>query len=165
MNIKYIVILLLVILAILITSVVATSGMRIDLYEDAEHVNYKQVLNNNEPTVYYYYQSTCGFCNSIKDQVKSLYLATHETEGIDMKLIDMKADENINAWGDGEYDPLTADMTNVEDIKITGTPSMIYVVDGEVTSYKTGLGVFDIMEDVNDEFNLDLTFDRSRYGE
>lgn len=166
MELRKVVGLLLVILVILTTGLaIATSG-KYNIYTDAPHVKYNEVLDDKTtPTIYYYYQDTCHFCNSIKDQVTNLYQATENNDKINLKLVDVKSADNANAWAkDESYNPDAVDMTNPENIKIKGTPSMIYVENGKVVEYESGPDVFKIMNKVNDKYNLKLTFDPSKYG-
>ncbi|WOO87542.1 hypothetical protein RZE82_00965 [Mollicutes bacterium LVI A0039] len=167
MNLNKLILFLVAILAILIGGFTYINSQNFDLYTSANKVKYYEVLDDKEGVdIYYYYMSTCGYCNSIKDQVTDLYLATEETEGVSMKLVDLKLNSNSAGWAqDEEYDPALVDMTDVENIKITGTPAMIYVVDGEVVNYQAGGGVFEVMEQANSEFDLGLEFDPSKYGE
>lgn len=166
MKLKNVVIMLVVIVVVLSTGLYIVSSSQYNIYTDAEHVTYDQVLDEKEvPTVYYYYQDTCHFCNSIKDQVTDLYLAMENNDKINMKLVDLKSSKNKDGWStDPTYDPETVDMTDVNNIKATGTPTMIYVKNGEVVEYEIGPDVFTLMENVNQEFDLGLTFDPSRYG-
>lgn len=152
-----------------------------NIYEEQEHVKYDEVLNSSTPTIYYYYQKDCHFCNSIKDQITAFVSVVNETEGIDFKMVDLKDNYNQPAWYDWsthnqKYTPNDAKsnpnyiyeaqkMKKIDDIKITGTPTMIYVKDKEVQDYEVGGDVFDILEKVNDEFSIGATFDRSRYGQ
>lgn len=136
-----------------------------NLYQDSEKVAYTEVLDDKTtPTIYYYYQETCEFCNSIKDQMTEMARAINANSEINIKLVDMLDLENKDGWGDENYDYTTADLTDPSQIKITGTPSMIYVVDGKVEKYTSGGNVFDILELVNDQYSLGVTLDRSRYG-
>lgn len=166
MSLKKIVIILLALIGILLVGLFAITKSQFNIYTEAEHVKYNEVLDDKEtPTLYYYYQDTCHYCASIKDQVTDLYLATENNSAINVRLVDVKSSTNANAWGDETYDPETADMTNPEDIKIKGTPTMIYVEDGKVAEYESGAGVFTVMENVNQKYNLGLTFDPSKYGQ
>ncbi len=152
------------------------------IYDDQEKIRYDEILDGENPTIYYYYQESCGFCNSIKDQISSYAQITNKTDNLDFKIIDMAADKNNAAWYDWEthnetygentdaklnpdykYDP--ADMSTVDDVKITGTPSIIYVEDGDIKEYGVGIEVFDVLDAVNEEYGIDFEFDRSKYGE
>ncbi len=179
---KKISIFLILIITTIIISLVVIKVNKFDIYKEQEHVLYNEVLTDtSEPTIYYYYQDTCHFCTSIKSQITDISKIINETEGINIKFVDMKDNKNVNAWYDWEthnktYGEKTPPETNpnyisdpskmktYRDIKVTGTPTMIYVVDNKVVDYKVGSNVFDILESVNDEFNLGYTFDRSKYG-
>ncbi len=153
-------------LGILILSLNTIVNNKFDLYKEAEHVTYDQVLaEDNTTTIYYYYKDSCHFCASIKNQVTNVYNATTNRNDINLKLVDMALAKNNGAWANDEYDIENIEgVEKGEDIKIKGTPAMIIVENGQLTDYKVGPDVFDIMEDVNDEFNLELSFDRSAYG-
>lgn len=162
---KRFIVILGVILVMLVAVVTVYYKTNFDLYTDSEKVGYLEVLDDKTtPTVYYYYQDTCHFCNSIKDQVTDMYLAIAQRNDINMKLVDARSSANSGVWGDEDYNYETADLTDPNQIKITGTPSMIYVVNGEVKMYKSGANVFDIMDQVNEDYGLGLTFDPSKYG-
>lgn len=167
MALKKVVLILLSIVVVLTGGLAYVSNSTFNLYTDTPHVKYDQVLDDKTtPTLYYYYQDTCHYCNSIKDQVTDLYLATENNGKINVKLVDLKSSANANAWTkDKTYDPEKVDLTNVENIKIQGTPSMIYVENGAVVEYQAGKDVFKVMETVNKKFELGLTFDPSKYGQ
>ncbi len=168
MNIKLILISIIGVAVLLLVVINAQTEEVFDLYTDAQYVNYNEVLDEKEiPTVYYYYRATCGFCNSIKDQVTNFYLALEDEDNIDMKLIDINRAENkkVLVKDKENFDPNDLDMSNAENIKIVGTPSMIFVENGEVVEYKIGVDLFDIMESINDQYNLRLEFDRSKYSD
>ncbi len=166
MSLKKIVIILVAVVVVLTAGLALITKSKFNLYTDTPQVKYNQVLDDKEtPTVYYYYQDTCHFCNSIKDQVSDLYLATENNPDINVVLVDVKSSTNKDAWGDETYDYQTADLTDPEQIKIKGTPSMIYVEEGQVAEYESGADVFTLMENVNQKFDLGLTFDPSKYGQ
>lgn len=166
---KKIIAVLIILIAILGIVIALLKTNTYDIYQDAEHVAASEVLKpTGNKTVYYYYQDTCHFCNSIKDQVTSLEQATQKQKGIDFKLVDMKANENQEIWidqTDPKYIVDPQELNSVGDIRVAGTPTMLYVdQDGKVIDYKVGAEVFDIMNAANTDFNLQLKFDPSRYG-
>lgn len=163
---KKIVISLVAILVILIGGLVFATAGKFNIYTDTPHVNYDEVLDDpTTPTIYYYYQDTCHFCNSIKDQVTDLYFATEASDKVNLVLVDMKSSANANAWtSDPTYDPQNVDVTDAKNIQVTGTPTMAYVEDGKLAEYEVGSDVFTLMENINQQFELGLTFDPSRYG-
>lgn len=151
------------------------------LYDEQESVTYDEILDSETPTIYYYYQDSCHFCNSIKDQMTEYAQKINATDNLDFKLIDLEASKNANAWYDwathnkiyGEDTPATdnpdyiykpEDMHSVEDVKITGTPGLVYVEDGDIKEYAVGLDIFDVLDKIDKEYNIDMTFDRSKYG-
>lgn len=179
---KRLLIILTAIIVVLTVGVVYMNFSTFELYADAEHASYDQVFDESLPTVYYYYQDNCGYCNSIKTQVTDFYEAAEANGKVQVKLINMTYSENADAWYDFDSleetygsDATPADdpyyirdpklMVDVDDIKITGTPGMIYVVDGEVVGYGMGIDSFEIMESVNTEFDLGVELDSSVYGE
>ncbi len=179
---KKISIFLILSIVLIVVSLVIIKLNKFDVYKEQENILYSDVLTDGtEPTIYYYYQDTCHFCQSIKSQITDITKIINKTEGINIKFVNMKDNKNSKAWYDwethnktyGEGTPPEANpnyisdpskMKTYEDIKVTGTPTMIYVVDNKVVDYKVGSDVFDILENVNDEFNLGYTFDRSKYG-
>lgn len=184
MELKKLVITLLIVALVLTGILASITKSKINIYTDAEHANYTQVLEpTGEKTIYYYYQSDCEYCNSIKDQVTDVYEASLSANGLQVMLVDMKETENQAAWydwtehrekfGEESKDPNDnpdyvsdpAKMKSVDDIKITGTPSMLYVdEEGNVIDFEIGGSLFDILEPVNEEFNLGVSLDRTRYG-
>lgn len=162
--------------------IIFATSSSFNLYKDQEHVNYDQVFDSNTPTIYYYYQDTCHFCNSIKNQITDFAQIVNAREDINLKLIDMKKDKNKIAWYDwdshnkkyGEnnnpklnpnykYNP--KDLKKINDIKITGTPTMIYVENKKVVQYEVGKDVFKVLENVKNKYNINYKFDSSKYGE
>lgn len=160
---------LLVVLIALVTCFTVISAQNFDIYKDAEKVNYTEMLDDKDSvTIYYFYQETCHYCNNIKDQVSELYLAVEERTDINLVLVDMQTNVNSNAWikedEKGTYDPDSADLTDLNNFRVTGTPTMVYVVNGEIISQKAGIDVFEIMNKANTEYDLGLTFDSSKYS-
>ncbi len=152
------------------------------LYRQLESVNYDEVLSSDVATVYYYYQDTCHFCESIKGEMQKFSDAVNTNDNIEFKLVDMKDPYNKAAWydwdahnkkyGEGsspeenpDYKSDPSEMKTIDDIKITGTPTMIYVKDNQVIDYKVGSEVFDLLDNVINEYNLDVTLDSSVYGQ
>lgn len=172
---KKLVTILLILLVILTLGVSLLSRGKINIYTDVEHINYDSVLteDTSTPTIYYYYKDNCGFCNSIKDQVTEMYEAMEEKGGVQLKMVDMNSTSNADAWYQGDTpadqnpdfisDP--EEMKTYKDILVQGTPTMILVENGKVLQYKVGQDVFDILETVNDQYDLGVDLDRSAYGE
>lgn len=181
---KKLISIILIVLVILTIILAATSraAEKTDLYNTSPSVKYDEVLDLEGRNIVYYYQATCTYCNSIKDQVTD-FAQLLEGEGVEtnLVLVDMVDSYNKPAWYDWEshnakYGEDTSPslnpdyisdpdlMNSIEDIKITGTPTMILVDDGNVEEYKVGADVFDILEQVNEEEGLNYQFDRSKYG-
>ncbi len=152
-----------------------------NLYQEVENTSYKSVLDSDTPTVYYYYQTTCHYCESIKNEMTKFNNAVSENNAIDFKLVDMKDANNQDAWYDwdthnkkfGQNTPPTANpnyisdpnkMKKIDDIKITGTPTMIYVKNHQVVDYQVGKDVFKLLNQVISEYKLNITLDDSTYG-
>ncbi len=152
------------------------------LYRSQEQANYDEVLSSDTPTVYYYYQDTCHFCESIKGEVTKFTDVVNKRDDIDFVLVDMKTAKNQQAWydwdshnkkyGEGskpeenpDYISDPAEMKKIDDIKITGTPTMIYVKDKQVQEYVVGPDVFDLLDVVINEFDLGLDLDETVYGQ
>ncbi len=152
-----------------------------ELYTDQEQARYDEVLSSDTDTVYYYYQDSCHFCASIKDQISDFAQITNEKDDIDFKMVDLGVEENQVAWYDwqthyekyGEestiednpdYISKPSEIKKIDDIKITGTPTMIYVQDGQVIEFGVGQDVFAVMEKAKADHNIDYQFDSSQYG-
>lgn len=178
---KKIIIIILSLLCLMFIFLITININKFNLYKDQDHVIYDDIFEEENPTIYYYYQSTCHFCNSIKDQISDFAELINEKEGIEIKLVDMVDYKNQEAWydwdnhdkkyGKGTSPKLNPNyiyeeekMKEIGDIKITGTPTMIYVKNKKVQLYKTGADVFDILETVNKEFDLGYSFNRDKYG-
>lgn len=157
------------------------SDNTVDIYKTVEKVKYDEVLNAEKPTIYYYYQDTCHFCNSIKGELTKFNDKVINNDEINFKLVDMKSPSNSNAWYDwdahnkkyGKDTPASKNpnyisdpskMKAVDDIKITGTPTMIYVKNQKVVDYQVGKDVFKILNQAIKDANLDLKLDESVYG-
>ncbi len=152
-----------------------------NIYKELEHVTYTEVLDDEKPTIYYYYQSTCHYCESIKGEITRLKNAIPEDSEFSIKLVDMKDGRNSNAWYDwntheqkfGSDTPASdnpdyisdpAKMNTIDDIKVTGTPTMIYVKDNKVVDYQVGKPVFELLNNAVLEQNIDIDLDESVYG-
>lgn len=127
----------------------------VDLYEVAPSITYDQIFDDSEgKNYYYYYQTSCSHCQALKLTMTNFYLDLDSSE--DFYIIDMLADENQDAWYDWEehaeiygadsndpsqnpnYTSDPAYMQSVEDIEITGTPTLVVTENGVVTEYLVG---------------------------
>ncbi len=173
---------LIVLLVILAGAAKFISYQQNALYRTQEAVDYDEVLSSETNTVYYYYQDTCHFCESIKGEVTKFVDVVNKREDIDFVLVDMKTAKNQPAWYDwdshnkkyGEgtspdenpnYISNPKEMKQIDDIKITGTPTMIYVKNKQVEEYAVGQEVFDLLNVVINEYDLGLELDETVYGQ
>lgn len=174
-------ILILIFLIISISAIGVIKSQARDVYSELEKVNYDQVLEEEKPTIYYYFQTTCHFCESIKGELTKFIDAIPDDNPVEVKLVDMRATKNTTAWYDWDahrkkygansdasanpnYISDPKQMKKIDDIKITGTPTMIYVKDGQVIDYQVGPDVFKILNNVVEEFDLNVNLDSSVYG-
>lgn len=114
-------------------------------YDNADSVNYSELLDDTEgQDVYYFYQKTCVHCEDLKPTINTFYEETTAIDGLDFHLVDMANAVNEDAWiskDDPEYaefSQVPADMKTLADIRIVGTPTMMFVKDGVVTDYQVG---------------------------
>ncbi len=171
----------LVVILVAVVGGVGVYAQKYSLYNVQERVKYDEILDGDTPTIYYYYQDTCHYCNNIKPQVKEFASLINETPGIEFKVVDMKDPDNTEAWYDWEahdkkygentsptlnpdYKSEASEMKTINDVKITGTPSAVYVKDGEIVDYEAGKDIFKTFKQVKSEFNIDYTFDESQYN-
>ena len=152
-----------------------------NFYSKVPSVVYDEILDSPEDAIYYYYQESCHFCNNVKEQVANFAQQLTTIDGIDFKVVDMVVAENQNAWYDWasheanygagtaatlnpNYKDEASEMNEVDDVKITGTPGMIYVQDGEIKDYQIGEEIFTTMEMISDKYDLNIIFDRDAYN-
>lgn len=176
-----IIIILIISLFIGIISIGVINSKSQNIYKELSYASYDEVLDSKDPTVYYYFQTTCHYCESIKGELTKFVNKIPDESSLELKLIDMKDAKNSAAWYDwdshnkkyGNNTPASNNpnyidnpelMKNINDIKITGTPTMIYVKDNKVIDYQVGKDVFKLLNKVIDENNIDVTLDDSVYG-
>lgn len=167
-------------IGIIILNLITVSGNQ--FYANQTSVDYDQVLSSDTPTVYYYYQDTCHYCDSIKGELEKFTDVVNQRDELNFALVDMQTNKNAAAWydwdahneiyGEGSaasdnpnYITSPTDMHNIDDIKISGTPTMIYVKDNQVVDYQIGADVFTLLDAIIEEFNLDISLDASVYGQ
>ncbi len=126
-------------------------------FNEIEEVKYDEILSKEGKQIYYYYQPTCGYCNKLKPTIVEFYEALEKSKSdVSFNKIDMSKEENFNAWYDWEahkekfgdlssdakdnpdYKFEPKDLVSVEDLKISGTPSLVYVEDGKIKEFKVG---------------------------
>lgn len=154
---------------ILVASVIITNSAdngynSSNLNKTVPKVKAVDVLDSKTPTVYYFYQETCHYCNSVKGEVSKFANVTLNTENIDFKMVDMADDINRDSWKEENEDFNYKTVKSGADIKVAGTPAMAYVVDGKIKDYQEGIAIFDLMKKVIDEYNLGISLNSSVYG-
>lgn len=89
-------------------------------YQDMEHLtNWDNVLDQSEYEYFlYYYSPTCGYCN----QIKTYMLNFANENGSNLKMYFL----------DAGY------MTGTDPFDLTGTPTLLHVVNGEMVNKKVG---------------------------
>lgn len=109
-------------------------------YDDFDHIsNFSNITSQSEDEyLIYYYSETCGYCKQIKNQV--LKFANDNNENIKVYMMDAN---DAYATSFPIYDPDTG-------AEMTGTPSLITVVDGQIVHMAPGyLEVTDTLESIN----------------
>lgn len=110
-------------------------------YTDFDGVtNFNQIRNQTEDEyIVYYYSESCGFCNQIKNAVMNF--ADENDENIKVYMMDAQV---AYSTAFPIFDPDSGD-------EMTGTPSMITVVNGEIVHMAGGyLEVLDLIEAIDD---------------
>jgi thiol-disulfide isomerase/thioredoxin len=110
-------------------------------YEDFDHINsfYSITSQDEDQYLVYYYSETCGYCTQIKPRI--LNFAASNDLGIKVYLMDAQVAYSTSF---PIYDPDT-------NAQMTGTPSLITVVDGEIVHMAPGyLEVLDALEAMED---------------
>lgn len=144
-----------------------------NLYKIVNKVNYDDVLSKDGNQLYYYYQETCAHCKELKPTIVRFYNAIEESGAdLELNIVDMGDSNNEDGWydwqshgekyGEDSNDPKdnpdykyeAKDLKTIDDIKITGTPSIIYVKDGEVKRFEIGDNVSKLLEELTKEYNL-----------
>lgn len=95
-------------------------GETLPEYSDFDHVpSYASAVTQAEDYyIVYFYRTTCGYCNQIKDFM--LDFAANNTAGVKMYFLDTE-----NTTGLNTYD-------------VTGTPTILVIENGEVTDKAVG---------------------------
>lgn len=109
-------------------------------YEDFDHISsfYNITDQSEDEYLVYYYSETCGYCNQIKNQVISF--ATDNNRNIKVYMMDANEAYSTSF---PIYDPDTGD-------EMTGTPSLITVVDGQIVHMAPGyVEVTDTLERID----------------
>lgn len=139
---KKMLIILLAILAILIgTLMVVGKDSSATFYADAPHLAYNQLTDDADgQNLYYFYQDDCHFCNEIKPQMADFFYS--KPADIDFYLIDIAPGKgNDDVWFDkstGDFTAASGKLDDYNDIKVTGTPTLVETTDGEITQFLVG---------------------------
>ncbi len=146
-------------------------------FQQIEEVKYDEILAKGGNQIYYYYQPNCGYCNKLKPTIVEFYSKLDDDSNVSFNRIDMSKEENLSAWydwenhhekyGESSNDPKdnpnykfeSKDLLTVDDVKITGTPSIIYVKDKKIEEFKIGnddiIALLDVISKENKiDFNL-----------
>ncbi len=171
---KKVIIGLIVLLVVLCGSMFAIKFVsnKNSLYNRATVATVDDVFTKEGKNIYYFYQTTCHYCNNIKGEVTKFYDALEDKKvGIEFNIVDMQDDANTPEWYDGDdyttdtdYKSDPSDIKSLKDLDIVGTPTMVYVEDKEVKAYEVGPKVFDLMDKLIKENDLKITLDSSTYS-
>ncbi len=125
-------------------------------FQKIEEVKYDDILSNDGNQIYYYYQPNCGYCNELKPTIVDFYSKLDDSTNVSFNRIDMSKKENEAGWYDWDehhekygstsdnpkdnpnYKFEAEDLKTVNDVKITGTPSIVYVKDKKIQEFKIG---------------------------
>ncbi len=114
------------------------------LYEVGKHIKKGDPLDTEGKAIYYFYQDTCKYCIELKPKTTEFYNKELETDD-KMYFVDLANISNADFWAKDDFNQgeLEAKITIGEDIdpneiKISGTPSMVVFEDGKLTKYLVG---------------------------
>lgn len=149
---------IIVVLVVLIgglASVMIYSSVTADkVYKQANSIKGSEVLSLKGKNIYYYYQPDCHYCDNVKpdvtkfsDEIKKYDVGFNVIDMADSKNSDYwySSDKYDNAFDDPTYKKTPQEIKSVNDIKIAGTPTMIYADGSTVKSVNMGYGVYDVM--------------------
>ncbi len=144
-------------------------------FSKIEEVKYDQILSKEGDQLYYYYQPNCGYCNKLKPSIVEFNDKLNDSINLSLNKIDMSLEENSNAWYDwdkhheqyGESSDNPQDNPNykftpdklltVDDVKITGTPTILYVKDKKIEAFKIGNDdILALLSDISKENGIDF---------
>lgn len=148
-------------------------GSKHEFYNTVDHVDFEKILDETEGNhLYYFYQPSCTHCNDLKPTMEKFVNKLKNTDEVDIKFVNMAEEKNADGWYDwkthyetyGDDTPASlnpdyisdpAQMKTLDDIEITGTPTMIYEKDGEVVNYEVGNDVIEaLMKDIEEEYDI-----------
>ncbi len=115
-----------------------------NLYEVGKHIRKGEPLDTDGEAIYYFYQDSCKYCIELKPKVTEFYNKELETDD-KMYFVDVANLSNSDFWAQDDFNQAEikakiANGQNVDpdEIKITGTPSMVVFEDGQATEYLVG---------------------------
>ena len=95
---------------------------------DFKHINYTEAFDQKDSEYYvYFYQETCGLCQQFGPEL----VAAHNDENVPVYVVDMAADENLDAWYDWEahdldYTKVIGKMENGVEVLNDGESRALY---------------------------------------
>ncbi len=145
-------------------------------FEAIKEVQYDDIFTKEGNQLYYYYQPNCGYCNKLKPTIVEFYTKLEESDAdLGFNKIDMAKKENLDGWydweahhekyGDSSNNPLDnpnykenpADLLTVDDVKITGTPTILYVKDNQVQTFEIGNDeITSVLNKLAKEYKIDF---------
>lgn len=94
-------------------------------------ISYRKMLKQSDDDYYIYiYQTDCSACNSVKATIFD-YMEYSESNELKYTLYLLNADDLGSDLGTDESITLIG-ISDYKEIKITGTPTMLYIKDGVV---------------------------------
>lgn len=139
---KKMIIALCVVLVVLLGGlvVIQSSGQTSStFYDDAPHAVIGDTIPAEGTNLYYYYQETCVHCNNIKSSMADWY-NNSKPEDVNFYLVDAATEENQEVWttDSDNYTEPNGKVSELSDLTIQGTPTLIEVTDGEVANFNVG---------------------------
>lgn len=95
---------------------------------DFKHINYTEAFNQKDSEYYvYFYQETCGLCQQFGPEL----VAAHNENKVPVYVVDMAADENVDAWydwdaHDEQYTKIIGKMENGVEVFNDGESRALY---------------------------------------
>ena len=114
------------------TAVIPDSGST--LYTDDEISQTTTLIQDKDEYLVYVSSSACGACTSIEGQMYDFGLENKEK----FYLIDATKFENIEKFTASTNENPKFPMAVTDDIKISGTPSLFHIKDGEIIEMLVG---------------------------
>ncbi len=144
-------------------------------FQQIKEVKYDEILSKEGNQLYYYYQPNCGYCNELKPTIVEFYSKLDDSTNVSFNRIDMSKEENEEGWYDWDahhekygttsddpkdnpnYKFEAEDLQTVNDVKISGTPSIVYVKDGKIQEFKIGNNdIMALLDNISKENKIDF---------